>query len=188
MTRSLAVAPAPPATQTFPTRELATLSGRVRIPDPQRLVHLQLRRYAGCPICSLHLRSFARRHAEISEAGVVEVAVFHSSSEELAKVHAALPFAVVPDPGRSLYEEFGVGTSKSAMTNPSVWLAAARAIGMGAGTHATVGDADGSFGLPGDFLIEPGGRIIASYRGLHADDQWSVDELLDIVRLYRGSK
>lgn len=188
MTRPLTTAPAPPTTETFPTRELSTLSGSVRIPDPTRLVHLQLRRYAGCPICSLHLRSFARRHAEISASGVVEVAVFHSSSDDLAKVHAALPFAVVADPGRALYEELGVGTSKLAMTNPSVWLAAARAIRMGAGTHAKVGAADGSFGLPGDFLIEPGGRIIASYRGHHADDQWSVDELLEIVRLYRRSE
>jgi AhpC/TSA family len=188
MTHPLAAAQTPPATKTFPTRDLATISGQVRIPDPSRLVHLQLRRYAGCPICSLHLRSFARRHAEISEAGIVEVAVFHSSSEDLATVHATLPFALVPDPKRSLYEELGVGTSKSAMTNPSVWLAAVRALGMGAGTHATIGAADGSFGLPGDFLIEPGGCIVASYRGLHADDHWSVDELLEIVRLYRGSK
>lgn len=37
----------------------------VPIPDENRLVHLQFRRFAGCPFCSLHLRSFVRRHDEI---------------------------------------------------------------------------------------------------------------------------
>ncbi|WP_259464520.1 hypothetical protein [Streptomyces sp. TLI_171] len=26
------------------------------------LLHLQFRRFAGCPVCNLHLRSFAVRH------------------------------------------------------------------------------------------------------------------------------
>jgi len=33
-----------------------------RIPEPDGLVHLQFRRFAGCPVCNLHLRSFASRH------------------------------------------------------------------------------------------------------------------------------
>lgn len=37
----------------------------------------------------------------------------------------------------------------------------------------------GSFGLPGDFLIAPDGRILAAKYGEHADDQWSVDEVLE---------
>jgi hypothetical protein len=28
----------------------------MQIPEPDRLVHLQFRRYAGCPICNMHLR------------------------------------------------------------------------------------------------------------------------------------
>ena len=86
------------AGDTFTARELATLAGStVRIPDPRKLVHLQMRRYAGCPICSLHLRSFVRRKDELARAGVHEVAVFHSSAEALRKAHAELPFDVVPE-------------------------------------------------------------------------------------------
>ena len=42
----------------FPTLELAAASGQlVTVPDPAGdCVHLQLRRFAGCPICNLHLR------------------------------------------------------------------------------------------------------------------------------------
>lgn len=191
MTNSIAITEAPVLSpdQVFVARELQTIaSGRVRIPDATRLVHLQLRRYAGCPICSLHLRSFARRYHEVVAAGVVEVAVFHSSFEDLSKVHMDQPFAVVTDPERCLYDELGVGTSALGMANPSVWLAAARALGSGAAKHPATGAVDGSFGLPGDFLIDTDGRIVACYRGLHADDQWSVDELLQIVDLYRGNK
>jgi peroxiredoxin len=172
----------------FPARELETLrSGRVRVPDPRRLVHLQLRRFAGCPICSLHLRSFARRHAELVSAGIVEVAVFHSSAKDLSRVHLDQPFAVVPDPKKELYAELGVGTSAAAMLHPKVWAAAARALGSGAGAHAAVGGGDGSLGLPGDFLIEPDGRIVACYRGKHADDQWSVDDVLDAAKKWRAA-
>jgi hypothetical protein len=47
-------------------RELVTIHGEpVHIPEAQRFVHLQFRRYAGCPVCNLHLRSISRRHEEI---------------------------------------------------------------------------------------------------------------------------
>ncbi|MCB9592122.1 MAG: AhpC/TSA family protein [Sandaracinaceae bacterium] len=171
----------------FPPRELPSLaSGAVRIPDARRLVHLQLRRFAGCPICSLHLRSFTLRHDELLAAGVREVAVFHSSREELEKVHTDLPFAVVPDPDKHLYAELGVGTSPRAMLDPRAWMAAARAAGAWASKDPTAGMSDGSFGLPGDFLIAPDGTILALKRGVHADDQWSVDELLAAVRATGG--
>lgn len=164
----------------FPARELPTLSGTgVVVPDPRgALVHLQLRRYAGCPICSFHLRSFARRHDELLAANVREVAVFHSSAAELRKVHTELPFDVVPDPDRRLYAELGVGTSARAVLDPRAWRAAARAVRAKASRDPRAGMADGSFGLPGDFLIAPDGRVLAFKRGVHADDQWSVDELL----------
>jgi hypothetical protein len=36
-------------------------------------------------------------------------------------------------------------------------------------------------GLPADFLIAPDERIVAAKYGKHADDQWSVDELLNLA-------
>ncbi|MGE0784259.1 MAG: peroxiredoxin-like family protein [Sandaracinaceae bacterium] len=170
----------------LPARDLATLTDEpVRVPDPRRLVHLQLRRFAGCPICSLHLRAFARRHDELIRERIVEVAVFHSSATELRKVHVDLPFAVIPDPEKRLYAELGVGTSLRALLHPSAWAAAARAAASFASKDPTAGMGDGSFGLPGDFLIAPDGTILALKRGSHADDQWSFDELLAHARATR---
>ena len=52
-------------------RELATIqSKRVRIPDQRGLVHLQFRRFAGCPVCNLHLHSMVQRNEDILAAAV----------------------------------------------------------------------------------------------------------------------
>jgi peroxiredoxin len=171
------------AGDTFIPRELRTLAGGiVRIPDPRKLVHLQMRRYAGCPICSLHLRSFVGRRDDLARAGVREVAVFHSSAKALRKVHTDLPFDVVPDPTRQLYAAFGCTTSPLALLHPRGLLAAVRAALSRASSAPSAGVADGPFGLPADFLVAPNGKLIGVKYGKHADDQWSVDELLSLVK------
>jgi peroxiredoxin len=167
-------------------RELATVSGDpVTVPADGRLVHLQLRRFAGCPVCNLHLRSVVRRHEEIEAAGIREVVVFHSPEEELARHVAGLPFAVVADPGKRLYAEFGVESARRALLSPRVWPSIVRAvtrslweIARGRRRLPAMIPHGGRLGLPADLLIAPDGRVVAVKYGEHAYDQWSVDELL----------
>jgi peroxiredoxin len=153
------------------------------IPDPERLVHLQFRRFAGCPICNLHLRSVVRRHDEIEAAGIREVVVFHSPAEELREYD--LPFAVIPDPEKKLYAEFGVQASPRALLSPRAWGPLIRAVARSSVAIARRREAGpggkqehGRLGLPADFLIAPDGRVVASKFGQHAYDQWEVDEVL----------
>ncbi|MGK8522034.1 peroxiredoxin-like family protein [Nocardia asteroides] len=172
-----------------PDRALVTVLGaQVRVPDPDRLVHLQFRRFAGCPVCNLHLRSIVTRHEEIAAAGIREVIVFHSSAEELRKYTADLPLDVIADPARELYREFGVETSPRALLDPRGWPAIVRGVAHAA--WATVRGKQaappaepegGSLGLPANFLIAPDGRVLAGKHGEHVYDQWSVDELLALV-------
>jgi len=167
-------------------RELIDVSGEtVPIPDPGRLVHLQFRRFAGCPICNVHLQSIVRRHNEIADAGVREVVVFHSTDQELHHYLSELPFAVVGDPEKVLYAEFGVGTPPRAVLDPRavppVLVTMVRRgywRNRGGKPAANVHPEGGHLGLPADFLIGSDGRILACKRGIHANDQWSVDELL----------
>lgn len=43
------------------TRELLTIHcERISVPDRQRFVHLQFRRFAGCPVCDLHLHTIVQ--------------------------------------------------------------------------------------------------------------------------------
>ena len=173
---------------TFPTLELAATSGRrVTIPDPGGdYVHLQLRRFAGCPICNLHLRSIVSRHDEIRSHGIREVVVFHSTATELAKHEAEMPFPLIPDPERALYRRLGVERRLSSVLSQRALRAAmagqAAALRKRSTTRGALGPlkpTGGRLGLPADFLIAPGGRITALKYGKHAYDQWTVDELLE---------
>jgi peroxiredoxin len=169
-----------------PTRELTTIrDSRITVPAPNALTHLQFRRYAGCPICNLHLRSVAKRHDEIVAAGIREVVVFHSRAEDMRPQHGQLPFDAIADPERVLYKEFGVEASIRAVMHPRAWLAPMNpktypivARGLRAGGSPGPRHGDSALGLPADFLITTQGRVCAVKYGRHANDKWSVDELV----------
>jgi peroxiredoxin len=171
-------------------RDLTAISGEiVHVPDADRLMHLQFRRFAGCPVCNLHLRSFVRWRDEIEAARVREVVVFHSSADELREHATGSPFALIADPDKQLYAEFGVESAARAVLDPRAWgaivsgvLRSAFAIASGRERPPPIRPRGGSLGLPADFLIAPDGFVIASKYGRHADDQWSVNELLAFSR------
>jgi peroxiredoxin len=169
-------------------RGLHTITGApVRIPDPRRRIHLQFRRFAGCPVCNLHLSSIVRRHAEIEAANIREVVVFHSTAKDLL-VHAdQFPFDVLADPGKRLYAEFGVEASVRALLDPRSWTFIAAGVVRSALAITALGapapsmhPPGGSLGLPADFLLASDGSVLECKYGHHAYDQWSVDELLDL--------
>jgi len=173
---------------TFPTLELTATSGqRVTIPDPDGdYVHLQLRRFAGCPICNLHLRTIVTRHDEIRSHGIREVVVFHSTAKELAKHEAELPFPLIADPKRELYQRFGVERGAGSLLSGRALRAAmageVAAVGSSTTKRGVLGPVKptgGRFGLPADLLIAPNGCVAAVKYGQHAYDQWTVDELLE---------
>ncbi|MFD8283665.1 peroxiredoxin-like family protein [Streptomyces solisilvae] len=175
-------------------RTLTPVTGAaVAVPDSGRLIHLQFRRFAGCPVCNLHLRSIVRRHQEIEAAGIREVVVFHSPAEELRKHTDDLPFAVIADPRKRLYREFGVEQARRALLSPRAWgpivwalVTGVWAVLRGREKLPAPSQPGGRLGLPADFLILADGiggdgLVIAAKHGEHAYDQWSVDELLELA-------
>lgn len=169
-------------------RELVTIQGDlVQIPDPGRLVHLQFRRYAGCPVCNLHLRSIASRHDEIVAAGIREVVVFHSTAETMLEFQGQLPFAAIADPEKKIYADFGADRkmASTAALNPRMWWVASSALAQGLRfnrLHGASGKGEEHAGLPAEFLISPSGRVVAAKYGKRIDDHWSVAELLDLAK------
>ncbi len=167
---------------TVDARTLTTIDGaQVRVPAPDRTVHLQFRRFAGCPICNLHVREVARRNLEIEKAGITEVVVFHSAADRLRKYQADLPFAVVADPERTLYSEFGVESSLRSLINADAVRAAVRGMRHTTSLIGALAPRENHLGKPADFLIGPDGTIRACKYGVHPDDQWSVDEVLRLA-------
>jgi peroxiredoxin len=178
------------AGDTVAPHALITPAGQiVAVPDPAHIVHLQFRRFAGCPICNLHLRSFVRRIVEIDAAGIREVVVFHSTAEEMRQYESDLPFAVIGDPDKKLYREFGVEAGTRALANASATFAILRTlIPTTVETirkrqlAANLNPHGGRLGLPADLMIASNGRVLACKYGEHADDQWSVDEVLAVAK------
>lgn len=98
------------AGEKFPPVSARNIHGaQILIPAETALVHLQFRRFAGCPICNLHLQSFVRRIGEISGQGIKEVVVFHSSDAELLPYQGDFPFDVIGDPEKKTIQEVRCG-------------------------------------------------------------------------------
>jgi hypothetical protein len=127
----------------------------------------------------------SRRHDEITATGVREIVVFHSTATALRPHTYDLPFAVVADPDKRLYAEFGAESSARSLLDPHAWPTIVRAVASstwawlrGRQPLPTVRPAGGRYGLPVDILVDPDGLVVAAHYGRHADDQWTVDRLL----------
>lgn len=98
----------------------------------------------------------------------------------MLKYQAELPFVALSDPGFELYRRFGVERSVRAMLHPkALWGAMAGTLSGGpSGTPSGTSP----LGLPADFLIASSGKVVACHYGSHANDQWSVDQLLELAR------
>ncbi|MGJ7504838.1 AhpC/TSA family protein [Variovorax sp. ZT5P49] len=143
-------------------------------------LHLQFRRFAGCPVCNFHLMVMARRQPEIAAAGIRQVVFFHSSREEMLKYQSQLPFDCVADLKKDFYRAYGVETSWRALLNPRVFWSGMRWV-LATGRFYRKAE-NGILGLPADFLIDARGRVVAAHYGEHADDHWEVDDLLRLAK------
>ena len=165
-------------------RQLQSLSlksiqgAQVVIPDKTRLTHLQFRRFAGCPTCNLHMHSFIQRYSELVFRGIQEVVVFHSSESIMKEYFNEVPFPVVADPTRALAKEFEVEKSIWSVLNRKTLVS----IVKGTIRHGVKLPErfESVLYLPADFLIGLDGRILHAKHGIHAYDQWSVDQLIEL--------
>jgi peroxiredoxin len=168
--------------------DFTTIDGvTVTAPPAGGVIHIQFRRFAGCPVCNLHLRGFVQRRDELESSGIHEVIVFHSTVEELRKYESDLPLDVVADPKRRLYARFGVEASSHAYSVrflPMLPVVAGNLIIQlikRTRKAPPMTPENGMFGLPADILVGPDSRVIAIKYGEHAYDQWSVEDVKSIA-------
>jgi peroxiredoxin len=158
---------------------LETLShGTLELPA-RGLVHLQFRRFAGCPVCNLHLRTFSRGLDRLRAADVQTIAFFHSSAAAMRPFQGDLPFPVVPDLERRWYRHFGVERSPFAILHPRVMWSALKGLVL-ARSNPFAGEG-GQRGLPADFLVGPDGRLLAVHYGAHANDHWELEHVIALA-------
>ncbi|WMW79646.1 peroxiredoxin-like family protein [Undibacterium cyanobacteriorum] len=148
----------------------------LEVPHRTLWTHLQFRRYAQCPICNLHVRDFFRNHEKIHRAGIQEIIIFQSTREQLVSHLHDGNVHVIADPKRQLYQLFGVQNSMRSVLHPGAWWSAMKGAAK-FGMHLPR-NAESMFGMPADFLISPEGVIVEAHYGRHADDHWSVEDLI----------
>lgn len=151
----------------------------VEIPDGKRFIHLQFRRFSGCPICNVHLGRMSARSAELKANNIKEVIIFYSEDEKIKDHLSDIPFILIGDPKKKIYQQFGVEKSLMSVMNPLAWPAAI----FGVVKKITkplrffpTGE-ESMFGLPADFLISPDGTVCDLNYGKHAYDQWDFETL-----------
>ena len=168
------------AGEKFPAMSLTTTQRKeLSIPVPgARFTHVQFRRFSGCPICNTHIASLRAAANQLQEMGIYEVLFFHSTTLEVQSFHEDLPFDAIADPEKHFYRLVAAERSFSASLHPpALWAAFLSSIKGRIGLKMT----GGPFGLPAEFLLASDGRILAAKYGLHAYDQWSVDELVKLT-------
>jgi peroxiredoxin len=163
----------------LPQLSFTTLQGGALELPAAGLVHLQFRRFAGCPVCNLHLQTFSRAHQRLRDEGVLTVAFFHSTTQQMKPYQGQLPFPCVADPARRWYDFFGVERTLFAVAHPRVIGAALKGL-ITAPSNPFVGGTDQT-GLPADILVDQSNVIVAAHYGSHANDQWDVDEVLALA-------
>src|SRR3989442_4125877 len=107
-----------------PATTLESVTGEsINLPDPNRLVHLQFRRFVDCPICNTHIAEVRRRAREIEAAGVKEVIVFYSSAKSIRSDPKDVSFELVCDPKKALFKKICVESSLGVLTLKSLGTA-----------------------------------------------------------------
>jgi peroxiredoxin len=181
--------------QPVPVCHIRALSDElIDLADGRLLTHVQFRRFAGCPVCNVHLRSFIRRQEEL-KAVIRDVVVFHSRAEEIAAHVGEFPFHLVADPEKVLYRTFGVEAGARALLWPMAWPGIFRAVAValpgvirGRRPLPPLSPEGGRYGLPADFLVSPDGIVLAAHYGKHADDQWAVDTVLSLAARHDSNR
>lgn len=137
----------------------AATAEEARIPDAKHLVHVQFRRFAGCPFCGAHLQSFMRRHYESNAADMREAVVFQSTA---AKQHhqGNFPFPAIADPEDEFYAEFTVARGYSTLLHPGALLVTLpNIIRMLRKLPGIPTQGQGVLGVPADFLPASDERV-----------------------------
>jgi thioredoxin-dependent peroxiredoxin len=147
---------------------------------PNGPVLVSFTRYAGCPVCQLHVGSVAAAVPELRARSCSVWMVFQSEPERLAAALAGWQpgFAAVADPAARCYDAFGVAPSLAGYVHPLSLLALARA--------RLAGKRHGRFEgretqMPADFVLDRAGRIAFTHYGRDVGDHAEAAALLAAV-------
>jgi peroxiredoxin Q/BCP len=164
-----------------PAVVLEALGGaRLECSRPDWPVVLSFARYAGCPVCQVHVGRIAAAMPQFRARSCGVWMVFQSTPEKLGAAMAEWQpgFAAVADPSARLYGSFGVVTSVAGYLHPRSLTALMRAIVAGK-RHGRFEGRETQ--MPADFVLDASGGIRLAYYGRDVGDDAPVAALLAAV-------
>ena len=171
-----------------PVDKLTTINDKeILLKGGEGLIHFQLRRFSGCPLCNVHMKLIASHITEIQACNVKEVIVLHSAADIIKENQGRLDWAkeltFIADPSKHLYKSFGATESgfKSVM-NAATLKAAFEGVSI-TKLFKREGAEGGKHQNPMEAIIDTStGKIIDIHYGTSFYDQWSVEELLSKIK------
>ena len=151
-------------------------------------IMLSFFRDAACPFCNLRIYELTHQYKSWQDRGLEIVTVFSSPDHEV-KAHVARhprPFRMISDPELTLYNQYGVEHSSSAVLKAFLFNAVRIVRGIAKGgrfrknPHATI--------VPADFLLEEDGRITQIWYARNTSDHIplsAIDAFIDQGRPQR---
>lgn len=145
-------------------------------------IFLAFYRNGACALCNLRVHELSLRQKDFDKAGIVMVAVFESSVEDMKPYvgKQKLDFTLLSDPEGKLYEMYGVKNSpeliNQVMTSGSANERAAEA--AKAGFKLTPQEGANFSRIPADVLIDKDFNIVKIHHCDQLTNHLPIDELL----------
>jgi len=161
-----------------------TIDGKAfRLSDLKgKKIFLAFYRNGACALCNLRVHELSQRQKDFDNAGIVMVAVFESSVEDMKPYvgKQKLDFTLLSDPEGKLYQLYAVTTSpelvNKVMSSPTTAERVAKA--DAAGFKLTPQEGSNFFRIPADVLIDKDRNIVKVHHCDQLTNHLPIDEIL----------
>lgn len=161
------------------TFERASVTGEsVLLGSSGQKTMLSFYRYASCPLCNLRVHELITQYERLSGKGLRLIAVFESPVESILEYVGKqdVPFPIIADAERELYQLYGVESSWWKFAKAALWPA--RFMKAVVGKRFLPGRMEGDKTMvPADFLINGDGTIHTAYYGKNIGDHIPLEEI-----------
>lgn len=144
-------------------------------------VYLLFMRFAGCPVCNLHVHSLLK-HADAFKEKNIEVVLVYESSISTMRTYlddTAYPFTFVADPQNALYDRYGIEKSWGKFL-ASLFKGLIAKVGAGEKLFKKKPKADGKLNrMEAEFLIDESGKIVIAHYASFLGDNVSIEKILN---------
>lgn len=141
-------------------------------------------RDTSCPFCNVRIYELTKRYEDLAFDGLNVVAVFASEPEQVQAfiMQRPRPFAIVADPNKVSYVEYGIGSSfngkvKGIIKHFATFWRGLKIVGLRVLGANNV--------MPADFLITPEGNIVEAYYGVDIGDRLAFEKIEAFAKKYR---